>query len=122
MSHPNNTGNSSADEFLISEEERNNMVSTFRRLLCQERNPDALCAAFSHEGQAVYFYFPRQVLETILQNAQTSYVAVEIGIQIAETERSTKAGIILYGLNNTGTICTGFYDRSWKCPPDCPKP
>lgn len=122
MSQPNNSGNPSAEEFLISEEEKNRMVNAFRRMLCQERDADALCAAFSHEGQAVFFYFPRHVLESILQAERTTYVAVEIGIQNAEPGKTGEGGIILYGLDNTGSICTGFYDRSRKCPPDCPRP
>jgi hypothetical protein len=122
MNTPNNTGSFSAEEFLISEAEKNRMVDTFCRMLCQERNPDDLCAAFSHEGQVVYFFFPRQVLEAILNTEHTAFVAVEIGIQRSGQEETEKAAIVLYGLDSRGERCTGFYDRSLRCPPHCDNP
>lgn len=120
MNTPNNTGNFCAEEFLISETEKNRMIDSFRLMLCQERNLDELCAAFTHEGQLVYFFFPKQVLEAILQTEHTAFVAVEIGIHRSDSEETEKAGIVVYGLDNMGQRCTGFYNKTKRCPPHCP--
>lgn len=114
-----NTTLNSANDYIISEDEKNRATAEFRRLICLERNPDAVCAAFSHEGQPVYFYFTRYVLEALLENEDTAYLAVEVGVHRSEGSADRKAGIILYGLDQRGNRNTEFFNRSRKCPPTC---